>query len=35
MTVRLPPEFTTKEMRDAGKKASEFDEWPQDPRAST
>ncbi len=25
----------TEEMRDAGKKASEFDEWPQDPRAST
>ena len=25
----------TKEMRDAGKEASEFDEWPQDPRIST
>ena len=25
----------TEEMRDAGKKASEFDEWPQNPRAST
>jgi len=25
----------TEEMRDAGKKASEFDEWPENPRAST
>ena len=25
----------TKEMRDGGKKASEFDEWPENPRAST
>ena len=25
----------TEEMQDAGKKASEFDEWPQNPRAST
>ncbi|MAK52238.1 hypothetical protein, partial [Marinobacter sp.] len=24
----------TEEMKDAGKKASEFDEWPENPRAS-